>query len=167
VGVDIQADNSISGNAKDINIQNANNTDTNYSKHKKIKISLADVLGNIVKNPLILKKESDGKVSFTLATATIDKETKHSTQSTGLAFLTASIAGFICTYSFLTTNLISVLPCSSLELVVVVSSVTFKQTIALVVTPKQPCRLFYSLTNSRIMRADSSLALRLSCLCDA
>jgi hypothetical protein len=33
VGVDIQADNSISGNAKDINIQNANNTDTNYSKH--------------------------------------------------------------------------------------------------------------------------------------
>ena len=27
VGVDIQADNSISGNAKDINIQNANNTD--------------------------------------------------------------------------------------------------------------------------------------------
>jgi hypothetical protein len=43
-----------------INIQNANNTDTNYSKHKKIKISLADVLGNIVKNPLILKKESDG-----------------------------------------------------------------------------------------------------------
>jgi hypothetical protein len=30
-----------SGNAKDINIQNANNTDTNYSKHKKIKISLA------------------------------------------------------------------------------------------------------------------------------
>jgi hypothetical protein len=33
-----------------------------YSKHKKIKISLADVLGNIVKNPLILKKESDGKV---------------------------------------------------------------------------------------------------------
>jgi hypothetical protein len=31
VGVDIQADNSISGNAKDINIQNANNTDTNYS----------------------------------------------------------------------------------------------------------------------------------------
>jgi hypothetical protein len=82
VGVDIQADNSISGNAKDINIQNANNTDTNYSKHKKIKISLADVLGNIVKNPLILKKESDGKVSFTLATATIDKETKHSTQTT-------------------------------------------------------------------------------------
>ncbi|CAB5496257.1 hypothetical protein AZO1586R_402, partial [Bathymodiolus azoricus thioautotrophic gill symbiont] len=82
VGVDIQADNSISGNAKDINIQNANNTDTNYSKHKKIEVSLADVLGNIVKNPLILKKESDGKVSFTLATATIDKETKHSTQST-------------------------------------------------------------------------------------
>jgi hypothetical protein len=29
-------------------------------QHKKIKISLADVLGNIVKNPLILKKESDG-----------------------------------------------------------------------------------------------------------
>jgi hypothetical protein len=39
-------------------------------------------IGNIVKNPLILKKESDGKVSFTLAIATIDKETKHSTQTT-------------------------------------------------------------------------------------
>jgi hypothetical protein len=30
------------------------------------------VLGTIAKNPLLLKKESDGKVSFTLATATID-----------------------------------------------------------------------------------------------
>ncbi|VVH63450.1 hypothetical protein BSPWISOX_1140, partial [uncultured Gammaproteobacteria bacterium] len=71
-GVDIQADNSISGTAKDINIQNVNNTDTHYSKHKKVKVSLADVLGTIAKNPLLLKKESDGKVSFTLATATID-----------------------------------------------------------------------------------------------
>ncbi|VVM20599.1 hypothetical protein BSPWISOXPB_7366 [uncultured Gammaproteobacteria bacterium] len=32
------------------------------------------MLGTIAKNPLLLKKESDGKVSFTLATATIDKE---------------------------------------------------------------------------------------------
>jgi hypothetical protein len=61
-GVDIQADNSISGTAKDINIQNVNNTDTHYSKHKKVKVSLADVLGTIAKNPLLLKKESDGKV---------------------------------------------------------------------------------------------------------
>jgi hypothetical protein len=44
-GVNIQADNSISGTAKDINIQNVNNTDTHYSKHKKVKVSLADVLG--------------------------------------------------------------------------------------------------------------------------
>jgi hypothetical protein len=49
---DIQADNSISGTAKDINIQNVNNTDTHYSKHKKVKVSLADVLGTIAKNPL-------------------------------------------------------------------------------------------------------------------
>jgi hypothetical protein len=48
---------------------NVNNTDTHYSKHKKVKVSLADVLGTIAKNPLLLKKESDGKVSFTLATA--------------------------------------------------------------------------------------------------
>jgi hypothetical protein len=34
------------------------------------------VLGTIAKNPLLLKKESDGKVSLTLATATIDKEAK-------------------------------------------------------------------------------------------
>jgi hypothetical protein len=39
-GVDIQADNSISGTAKDINIQNVNNTDTHYSKHKKVEVSL-------------------------------------------------------------------------------------------------------------------------------
>jgi hypothetical protein len=57
----------ISGTAKDINIQNVNNTDTHYSKYKKVKVSLADVLGTIAKNPLLLKKESDGKVSFTLA----------------------------------------------------------------------------------------------------
>ncbi|VVM26003.1 hypothetical protein BSPWISOXPB_5451 [uncultured Gammaproteobacteria bacterium] len=63
-GVNIQADNSISGTAKDINIQNVNNTDTHYSKHKKVKVSLADVLGTIAKNPLLLKKESDGKVSL-------------------------------------------------------------------------------------------------------
>ncbi|VVM22239.1 hypothetical protein BSPWISOXPB_1049 [uncultured Gammaproteobacteria bacterium] len=81
-GVDIQADNSISGTAKDINIQNVNNTDTHYSKHKKVKVSLADVLGTIAKNPLLLKKESDGKVSFTLATATIDKEAERSTKTT-------------------------------------------------------------------------------------
>ncbi|VVM20741.1 hypothetical protein BSPWISOXPB_949 [uncultured Gammaproteobacteria bacterium] len=81
-GVNIQADNSISGTAKDINIQNVNNTDTHYSKHKKVKVSLADVLGTIAKNPLLLKKESDGKVSFTLATATIDKEAKRSTKTT-------------------------------------------------------------------------------------
>jgi hypothetical protein len=35
-------------------------------EHKKVKVSLADVLGTIAKNPLLLKKESDGKVSFTL-----------------------------------------------------------------------------------------------------
>ncbi|SHN93806.1 hemagglutinin repeat-containing protein, partial [bacterium endosymbiont of Bathymodiolus sp. 5 South] len=81
-GVNIQADNSISGTAKDINIQNVNNTDTHYSKHKKVKVSLADVLGTIAKNPLLLKKESDGKVSFTLATATIDKEAERSTKTT-------------------------------------------------------------------------------------
>ncbi|VVM24830.1 hypothetical protein BSPWISOXPB_11100, partial [uncultured Gammaproteobacteria bacterium] len=80
-GVDIQADNSISGTAKDINIQ-MSNTDTHYSKHKKVKVSLADVLGTIAKNPLLLKKESDGKVSFTLATATIDKEAERSTKTT-------------------------------------------------------------------------------------
>ncbi|VVH50879.1 hypothetical protein BPUTSESOX_728, partial [uncultured Gammaproteobacteria bacterium] len=98
VGVDIQADNSISGNAKDINIQNANNTDTNYSKHKKIKISLADVLGTIAKNPLLLKKESDGKVSFTLATATIDKETKRSTEITvQRSNINAGVAGISLT----------------------------------------------------------------------
>jgi hypothetical protein len=51
--------------------------------HKKVKVSLADVLGTIAKNPLLLKKESDGKVSFTLATATIDKEAKRSTKTTG------------------------------------------------------------------------------------
>jgi hypothetical protein len=45
-------------------------------------VSLADVLGTIAKNPLLLKKESDGKVSFTLATATIDKEAKRSTKTT-------------------------------------------------------------------------------------
>jgi hypothetical protein len=49
--------NSISGTAKDINIQNVNNTDTHYSKHKKVKVSLADVLGTIAKNPLLLKNE--------------------------------------------------------------------------------------------------------------
>ncbi|CAC9642887.1 hypothetical protein, partial [uncultured Gammaproteobacteria bacterium] len=81
-GVDIQADNSLSGNAKDINIQNVNNTDTHYSKHKKVEVSLADVLGTIAKNPLLLKKESDGKVSFTLATATIDKAAERSTKTT-------------------------------------------------------------------------------------
>ncbi|VVH67201.1 hypothetical protein BSPLISOX_722, partial [uncultured Gammaproteobacteria bacterium] len=81
-GVDIQADNSISGTAKDINIQNVNNTDTHYSKHKKVKVSLADVLGTIAKNPLLLKKESDGKVSLTLATATIDKAAERSTKTT-------------------------------------------------------------------------------------
>jgi hypothetical protein len=123
------------------NIQNVNNTDTHYSKHKKVKVSLADVLGTIAKNPrmmlpcgwlvgllsdwlvrllsaclsfeclsfavklmppapasileswtvvlvlrsknpLLLKKESDGKVSFTLATATIDKEAERSTKTT-------------------------------------------------------------------------------------
>jgi hypothetical protein len=32
--------------------------------------------------PLLLKKESDGKVSFTLATATIDKEAERSTKTT-------------------------------------------------------------------------------------
>ncbi|VVM18234.1 hypothetical protein BSPWISOXPB_563 [uncultured Gammaproteobacteria bacterium] len=53
-----------------------------YSKHKKVKVSLADVLGTIAKNPLLLKKESDGKVSFTLATATIDKEAERSTKTT-------------------------------------------------------------------------------------
>jgi hypothetical protein len=42
-----------------------------------------------------------------------------------------SIAGFICTYSFLTTNLISALPCSSLELVVVVSSAALMLTLLL------------------------------------
>ncbi|VVM25878.1 hypothetical protein BSPWISOXPB_6189 [uncultured Gammaproteobacteria bacterium] len=62
--------------------QNVNNTDTHYSKHKKVKVSLADVLGTIAKNPLLLKKESDGKVSFTLATATIDKEAERSTKTT-------------------------------------------------------------------------------------
>jgi hypothetical protein len=46
-------------------------------------VSLADVLGTIAKNPLLLKKESDGKVSFTLATATIDKEAERSTFGVG------------------------------------------------------------------------------------
>ncbi|VVM28092.1 hypothetical protein BSPWISOXPB_4925 [uncultured Gammaproteobacteria bacterium] len=55
-------------------MQNVNNTDTHYSKHKKVKVSLADVLGTIAKNPLLLKKESDGKVSFTLATAPLTKK---------------------------------------------------------------------------------------------
>jgi hypothetical protein len=49
---------------------------------KKVKVSLADVLGTIAKNPLLLKKESDGKVSFTLATASIDKEAERSTTTT-------------------------------------------------------------------------------------
>ncbi|VVM17773.1 hypothetical protein BSPWISOXPB_597 [uncultured Gammaproteobacteria bacterium] len=40
------------------------------------------MLGTIAKNPLLLKKESDGKVSFTLATATIDKEAERSTKTT-------------------------------------------------------------------------------------
>jgi hypothetical protein len=40
------------------------------------------VLGTIAKNPLLLKKESDGKVSLTLATATIDKEAERSTKTT-------------------------------------------------------------------------------------
>jgi hypothetical protein len=47
-----------------------------------VKVSLADVLGTIAKNPLLLKKESDGKVSLTLATATIDKEAERSTKTT-------------------------------------------------------------------------------------
>jgi hypothetical protein len=41
-----------------------------------------ECLGTIAKNPLLLKKESDGKVSFTLATATIDKEAERSTKTT-------------------------------------------------------------------------------------
>ncbi|VVM19994.1 hypothetical protein BSPWISOXPB_9998, partial [uncultured Gammaproteobacteria bacterium] len=31
--------------------------DTHYSKHKKVEVSLADVLGTIAKNPLLLKKK--------------------------------------------------------------------------------------------------------------
>jgi hypothetical protein len=46
-----------------------------------------DVLGTIAKNPLLLKKESDGKVSFTLATATIDKEAERSTKTTVQLFV--------------------------------------------------------------------------------
>jgi hypothetical protein len=42
-----------------------------------VEISLADVLGNIVKNPLILKKESDGKVSFINSRETENKYTNY------------------------------------------------------------------------------------------
>jgi hypothetical protein len=54
------------------------------------------VLGTIAKNPLLLKKESDGKVSFTLATATIDKEAERSTfnLSRAIRFARIGVGGF-------------------------------------------------------------------------
>jgi hypothetical protein len=51
------------------------------------------VLGTIAKNPLLLKKESDGKVSLTLATATIDKEAKRSTKTTVQLILDVDVFG--------------------------------------------------------------------------
>jgi hypothetical protein len=47
-----------------------------------LSVELTAVFLIIAKNPLLLKKESDGKVSLTLATATIDKAAERSTKTT-------------------------------------------------------------------------------------
>ena len=94
VGVDITAQDSITGSGHNITIQNAVNEQTTYSKHNKIEVTLADVIGNAIKNPLLMKKEDDGKVSFTLATATIDKEAKQETKTTAqVSNLSAGVGG--------------------------------------------------------------------------
>ncbi|WP_428087233.1 hemagglutinin repeat-containing protein [Candidatus Thioglobus sp.] len=95
VGVDITAQDSITGSGHNITIQNAVNEQTTYSKHNKIEVTLADVIGNAIKNPLLMKKEDDGKVSFTLATATIDKEAKQETKTTAQVSNLTSGAGGI------------------------------------------------------------------------